>query len=102
MKIKYLRLNKEERKEARDKFFATEKGILVKKKLNYGLFCSILLMLFSIYLLIDAIKNKLGTWSIIYGVGVFVFGIVFLIYYFKIRTTVVNNYLTKPNNKKKK
>lgn len=102
MKVKYLRLNKEERKEARDKFFATEQGIKSKKSLNRSLICSILCMLFSIYLLIDAFKNTHETFDYIYGVCIAIISIMMFMFYLKIRVTVINNYLTKPNNNKKK
>lgn len=102
MKIKYLRLSKEERKEVRKKFFETDKGILVRKKLNRSIFCSVFCILFGLYLLVDAYINTHKTWDYIYGTGILVIGIIMIFFYFKIRAIVINNYITKDTSKKKK
>lgn len=96
MKIKYLRLSKKERKEARERYFATESGARNKKRINVSLICSILCMLFSVYLIIDAFIGKQNTvWDKIYGFSILIIGFGMFLFYFKLRTRLVNDYLTK-------
>lgn len=98
MKIKYNRLSKENKIKYKKEYYQTNEGKYVKRKLLSALVCGILCLIISIYLLIDAYISHLGIWQYIYGSCVFVFGIMFIIFYFKILITKLNIYVIK--NKK--
>lgn len=100
MKLLYNQLSKEERKEARNKYFSTETGLYVKNKLKSSLICSILCMITGIFLTFDAFLRTFKLIDKIYGILTIIIGIAMFIIYFKIRNNRVNNYLIK--NKKNK
>jgi len=95
MKNKYQRLNKKERKKVRDDFFKTDTGIYIKKKLNTSLVCAFLCLLLGIYNLYDAFKNNLTIFDKVYSVTVILFGLLFILMYYKVRSKKVNEYLIK-------
>lgn len=99
MKIKYLRLTKEERKKVRELYYATPKGKALKSKLRLVLFSSLGLLLCFIYLITDALMHSGSTWDYAYAICILVFAIFFLVAYFKLRLKRLNDYVV--NNKLK-
>lgn len=98
MKIKYLRLSKEERKKINIKYFNTEKGKYIKKNLQNSLICGILCIFYGIYMLIDSILNKITFLNMFYSISIIVFGIILVIVTHIIKIKKLNNYVVK--NKK--
>ena len=99
MKVKYLRLSKEERKKYRDEFYQTDEGKKVKKNLRQSLICNILCLLISIYLIYDAFFKSISLMNKIYGISLFVLCIIGLFVYRKVYVRRVNQYVTKKNKK---
>lgn len=95
-KYKYQRLSKEEKKDAKLKFYQTELGIELKSKFKRILIYSIILILFGIYLIIEAYIKKDSIAQYIYGSIVTLFGIAFLISRSYIIMKKVNDFITKP------
>ena len=95
MKIKYYRLSKEERKQYRDKFYATKKGKTFKKYTGYSYLMCILLVAFSIYYVIDAYINKLSKWYYIYASILLIISIIMALSVRKVRVTKINDYIVK-------
>lgn len=95
MKIKYLRLTKDEKKNAKEKFLQTEAGKYVKKKLTSVMWSGWLCMGFAIYIIVDAYIKKLNLFDYIYGSIIFVFGIVFVILAHRTYITKINDFITK-------
>jgi len=95
MKVKYLRLNREERKKAKQKYYQTQNGAYVKKKLKSALICSILCIIGSVYLIIDAFLNDLTIIEKIYGFVVLAFGVALLFIHRKIFVKKINEYVVK-------
>lgn len=95
LKTKYQRMSKEDKKTAREKYYATPSGKAMKKTLRNGLICSILCFLVGAYLIYDAFVNTNKLLDQIYGIVTFIFGIIFLLAYYKIRSKKVNDFLTK-------
>lgn len=95
MKVKYLRLHSEERKQAKKKYYQTQNGAYVKKKLKSALICSILCIIGSVYLIIDAFLNDLTIIEKIYGFVVLGFGIALLFIRRKIFVKKINEYVVK-------
>lgn len=94
MKIKYLRMSKKEKKEVKDKFYATDAGKRLKKSLKFPNICGILTTIFGVFLLIDAIINKLKIFDYIYAFVTLGFGIFFIIASRKIFVKRINAYVT--------
>ncbi|MBQ6840765.1 MAG: hypothetical protein IJO63_01455 [Bacilli bacterium] len=95
MKVKYLRLSKEERKKVKEKYYQTETGKYVKKKLISSLICAIGCLLFSAYLITDAFINNLSTFEKVYGFMILIVGMFLLIAYRKIYVRKINEYVIK-------
>ena len=95
MKVKYLRLNKKERKEAKNKFYQTETGKYVKKKLTSSLICALLCLILAIYCIVDAFINNLSLFDKIYGIIILGIGIALLVAHRKIFIKKVNEYVIK-------
>lgn len=98
MKVKYLRLSKEERKKVNNKYFNTEKGKYIKKKLQISFICGVLCIMYGIYLLIDSILSKITFLNMFYSISIIVFGIILVIATHIIKIKKLNNYVVK--NKK--
>ena len=98
MKIKYLRMSKEEQKKARQKYFATETGKYVNKKLKAALTCAILLLLISIYNIYDAFFITKSLFDQVYAIFILLIGFTLIIVYHKIMIKKINQYVTR--NKK--
>lgn len=98
MKVKYLRLSKEERKKVNNKYFNTEKGKYIKKKIQISFICGVLCIMYGIYLLIDSILNKITFLNMFYSISIIVFGIILVFATHIIKIKKLNNYVVK--NKK--
>lgn len=101
-KYKYQRLSKDEKKEAKNNFYQTEQGIELKKRFNRILIYSIILILFGIYLLVEAYIKKDSYAQFVYGAILILFGIGFLISRGHVMMTKVNDFITRPKNTTKK
>lgn len=95
IKNKYQRLNKKERKEAREKFYATEFGQEQKARFNRILLVSVLLFIYGIYLLIETIIKANSIWGYVSATTMFIFALVFAIGRHKVIIKNVNDYLIK-------
>ena len=98
LKIKYLRLSKDERKQKKKEYFNTEKGKYVKTKIQNSLICAIICIIFSIYIIIDNILNKMTFLNMFYGISILIIGIILIIAGHIIKIKKINNYVVK--NKK--
>ena len=101
-KYKYQRLTKEEKKQAKNEFYQTEQGIDLKKRFNRILIYSIILILFGIYLLVEAYIKKDSYAQFVYGSIIILFGIAFLVSRTYVMMKKVNEYITKTKNTTKK
>lgn len=98
LKNKYQRLNKEERKKAKEDFYKTEFGKSKKAIFNRILIYSILIILYGIILTIVGLIKHSSIWNYIAVILLFTCAFVLLIGRYKIIVRDVNNYLIK--NKK--
>ncbi len=94
LKNKYQRLNKEDRKKAREDFYKTNFGKSKKAIFTRLLIISFLLICYSLYLFISGLINK-SIWSYVAAGILFICSLVFLIGRHKILVRDVNNYLIK-------
>lgn len=95
MKVKYLRLSKDEKIKEKEAFYQTKKGIIVRKNLRNGRICAILCLFYALYLFIDYWILKNGNISnIIYAILLIIFGIGSLIFAHHIFIKSINNYVT--------
>lgn len=101
-KYKYQRLSKEEKKQVKDEFYNTNQGMELKVRFKRILIYSILLLLFGLYLLIDAYINKDSYAQYVYGAIMLMFGVGFLISRSYVMMKKVNDYITKPKKTTKK
>lgn len=101
-KYKYQRLTKEEKKKAKSDFYETEYGKSLKQRFKRILIYSTILILFGIYLLIEACIKKDSYAEYIYSSIIIIFGIFFMISKFRIEMIKVNDYLTKSKKVTKK
>ena len=95
MKVKYLRLNKKERKEAKEKYYQTPTGKYVKKKLLSALICSLLCIALAIYNIIDAYVRNLSTLDKVYAYVILLIGFSLLFVHRKIFVKKINEYVIK-------
>ena len=102
-KYKYQRLSKEEKKEAKLEFYQTEQGIELKSRFRRILIYSIALILFGIYLIVEAFIKKDSIAQYVYGGIVTLFGIGFLVSRSYVIMKKVNEFIiTKPKKATKK
>lgn len=99
VKNKYQRLNKDERKEARLKYYETEIGKVNKGRFTRLLWFGILSFIYSGVLIMDTIINKHSPWNYCLAGVMFIFALVFLIGREKIIIRNVNEYLIKKSKK---
>ena len=93
MKIKYLRLTKDQRKKARNLYYATPKGKALKSKLRMVIISIIGLVLCAVIFLIEAILTNGSAWDYAYSICLGVFALIFLIAYIHLRLQRINNYV---------
>ena len=101
-KYKYQRLTKEEKKEAKTKFYETEQGKILKQRFNRIFIYSIMLILFGIYMLVEAYIKKNSYAQYVYGTILIIFGIGFLTSRSYVMMRKVNEYITSAKNTTKK
>jgi len=96
-------MSKERKKELRDKFYQTDKGKEIRKRLNRVVCYAIILFLFSLYILISHFINgdtKWYTWLVFSGC--IIFGLIFMIMQNIIRKDNLNEFYEKDKKKNKK
>lgn len=97
MKNKYQRADKKEKKEARQKFFSTEFGKELKKRLDRLVIYSVLLFGFTIYIIIDNFLKDNSIINYITASFLIIFILIFLIGRHYVIVKNVNNYMVKKN-----
>lgn len=90
LRLKYYSLNKNERKELKNKFYNTEYGNNIKKRLDRVFIIGILGIIFSLYLLILP-NNK---WDIVEGIILIIASFIFIFGSHKVRIDKINIFLT--------
>ncbi len=95
-RLKYYSLNKNEKKELKDKFYETDTGKVVKFHLNRLFITGIFGLIFGIILIVI---NK-SIWEIVLGVSLIGICLFFIISSFWVRINKINDYLVKTNKKK--
>ncbi|MBR4230925.1 MAG: hypothetical protein IKR74_02050 [Bacilli bacterium] len=93
MKVKYLKLSKEERKKIKQEYLATKKGTTITNNLKIARICALLCICYSAYLFINNIIREVSIPDIVTAVGVLSFGIFSIIYAHKIFIKSINDYL---------
>ena len=93
VKNKYLSMSCEERKKARSEYFATEEGRALKSRVNRLVVYSFLLVVFGIYVIIDAINIGDTHLQLFYGIGLIIVAAVFFIGRYFVIIKMVNDYL---------
>ena len=91
----YKTLKKEEKFKVKDKFIKTEYGAKQYGRFKRILIYGIILFIFAIYLLIDAIVTKANAFAYVASGISFVFSIFFIIERNIVMNKVMNNYLNK-------
>ena len=93
MKNRLVAMSCEERKKAKEKYFATKEGKYLKPRLDRLMIYSILLIAFSIYVIYDSIKNNDTHLQLIYGIGLLVVAAVFIVGRYFITIKKLNEFL---------
>ena len=93
MKIKYLRLSKDEKKNIKKDFLETKKGSIINKHLRNSKICAILCFAYAIFLIVEYIIEKNSIFNIISALLLIAFGIFCFIYSHRIFVKSVNDYL---------
>lgn len=101
-RYKYQKLTKEEKKKAKVEFYQTTQGIELKARFKRIIIYSIILLIFGLYLLIEAIIKDNSYAQYIYASILIIFSIGFIILKYYIEMIKVNDYLTKPKKVTKK
>lgn len=101
-RYKYQKLTKEEKKKAKVEFYQTTQGIELKTRFKRIIIYSIILLIFGLYLLIEAIIKDNSYAQYIYASILIIFSIGFIISKFYVEMIKVNDYLTKPKKVTKK
>ena len=101
MKKLYFRIDKNERKKAKKEFFETSFGkkqnVIFKRLLIY----CIILFIFGILLLLEAIFIDKNIFSYLSSIIIIFFSIIFFICRYKVMVRNINNYLIEKRKKKK-
>ena len=96
MKNKYQRMDKIEKKEIQNKYFATEAGKAMKSRLIRLIIIGIMSIAFSIYLIYSNItQDGNNIWQYIMAGILFIAAIIFIIGSIKIKDKVLNKYAIK-------
>lgn len=101
-RYKYQKLTKEEKKKAKVEFYQTTQGIELKARFKRIMIYSIILLIFGLYLLIEAIIKDNSYAQYIYASVLIIFSIGFMISKYYIEMIKVNEYLTNPKKVTKK
>ena len=96
MKNKYQRMNKEEKKNIKEKYFATEAGKSMSNRLIRLLITGLMGIFFSLYLVYSNYTNDGNSiWQYIMSAILFVASLVFIFGSIKIKIKVLNKYAIK-------
>lgn len=98
-KYKYQRLTKDEKKAAKKAFYETSMGKELKFRFKRIMVYSIILIIFGIWLLIEAYMKKDSVAQYIYSIILIISGIIFIIARYFILRKKVNDYITKTQKK---
>lgn len=93
LKVKYLRLDKEKRKEVKQKYYETSLGKYVKKQLISSFICGVLCIGIGIYLLISTKDPKFIDYF--YNISILLMGFEFIFAIKKIEVKKINEYVIK-------
>lgn len=93
LKVKYLRLDKEKRKEVKQKYYETSLGKYVKKQLISSFICGVLCIGIGIYLLISTKDPKFIDYF--YSISILLIGFGFIFAIKKIEVKKINEYVIK-------
>ena len=93
LKVKYLRLDKEKRKEVKQKYYETSLGKYVKKQLISSFICGVLCIGIGIYLLISTKDPKFIDYF--YNISILLMGCGFIFAIKKIEVKKINEYVIK-------
>lgn len=97
LKNKYQNLNREEKKKTRIGFYKTDLGKIQKPRFDRLLIISILLLIYSLYLIIEAIISNGSIFSYTASIIILTTSLVFYIGRKKILDKNMNDYLNKKN-----
>lgn len=96
MKNKYQRMSKEEKKQTKEKYYATEDGKIMKNRLIRLFIIGVMGIAFSGYLVYSNItKDGNSIWQYLTASVLFIFSIVYIISSFKLRVKVLNKFAIK-------
>ena len=93
LKVKYLRLDKEKRKEVKQKYYETSLGKYVKKQLVSSFICGVLCIGIGIYLLISTKDPKFIDYF--YNISRLLIGCGFIFSIKKLEVKKINEYVIK-------
>lgn len=93
LKVKYLRLDKEKRKEVKQKYYETSLGKYVKKQLISSFICGVLCIGIGVYLLIGTKDPKFTDYF--YNISILLIGFGFIFAIKKIEVKKINEYVIK-------
>ena len=93
LKVKYLRLDKEKRKEVKQKYYETSLGKYVKKQLISSFICGVLCIGIGIYLLMSTKDPKFNDYF--YNTSILLIGFGFIFAIKKIEVKKINEYVIK-------
>ena len=96
MKNKYQRMNKEEKKKCREKFYQTDKGRELKKRFTRLTILGIIGICFAVFLVISGYISEEISWATWTLAGILLFfSLVYLISPFVLKPKCVNDYAVK-------
>lgn len=96
MKNKYQRMTKEEKKQIKEKYYATEDGKIMKNRLVRLFIIGVMGIVFSGYLVYSNItKDGNSIWQYLTAGILLIFSIVYIISSFKLRVKVLNKFAIK-------
>ena len=99
VKTKFMSMSCEERKKAKERYFATDEGRALKTRVNRLMVYSILLVAFGIYVIIDSIKNNDTHLQLMYGIGLIIVAALFFIGRYFVTAKKVNDFLIEDGTK---
>ena len=99
VKTKFMRMSCEERKKAKERYFATDEGSSLKTRVNRLVIYSVLLIAFGIYVIIDSINNNDTSLQLIYGIGLIIVAAILFIGRYFVIAKKVNDFLIEEGTK---
>lgn len=96
LKNKYQRMTKEEKAKIKNKYYATEKGREIKKRLDRLVVTGTLGIAFSFFLIISGyFSNKIEWYTWVMAIILFIFSVIYIVGSFKLRIKVLNQFAIK-------